>query len=583
MKRLVLMIAIALTGTACLPVAEAQGAFGLGNFDVTFTDQEGVTAMQAGSHPFAATTSFAVNPDDKGGLGGSIKDLVFKQVPGLLGDTTAYPRCTMVAFLKKANEGEPACPLETQVGIAAISGQADTWATHQVFNLAPSSGALLRLGFSVGAANIILAVGLNPDPPYNVIAASRNTSQLIEVLAAKIQLWGDPASPALDELRGVCGVGEVTLSPGEEFEFEGSGASCPVAPTARPLLTLPTDCSEPLASSFEAFSWEGAQDFGSRLTHGGGGDPMSFSGCGSLPIPGASISTIPTTNAAQSPTGLDFSLDVQDEGLTSVGGTSQSRIRQVVLALPEGMVLNPSMVKGLEICSEADLARETLDSAPGEGCPEASKVGTVEVESPLLDESLSGSLFLAGDNGKKSVLPSGLYIVVKNPGLGIIVKQVVEVEADPETGQLIAIAEDIPQTAVVSHFELHLREGASSLLVSPPRCGEYEVETEIAPWSGTAPRIAISSFQIVTGPGESPCPAGGAPPLQPGPGVAPAGSAASAPGNLRPSRHRCPKGKHKVHRKGKARCVERHRTKNKGRHWRGAQHNRGVAPARSGD
>lgn len=564
MKRLVLAIAIALTGAACLSAA-AQAAFGINGFDVTFTNAEGAPAIQAGSHPFAMTTSFATRLNGENVPEGWLKDFLVEQVPGLVGDTTAYPRCTTMAFLEKTKEGDPACPLGAQVGIVAISaGEPDHWSTAPVFNLTPSSGMLARLGFVVSGVPFAIDVGLSPNPPYNVIAGSRNTSQLLEVLGGRVQLWGDPASYGHDELRGVCGAEEVTLPPGEEFEFEGSGKSCPVGARSRPLLTLPTDCSEPLASSFEVFSWEGAEDFGSRLIHDAGGDPAPFGDCRSLPNPGASMSLIPATTAAQSPTGLDVSLDVYDEGLTSVDGISQSRIREAVIALPEGMTLNPSALAGLSACSEADLANETLDSAPGDGCPGGSKVGTVEVESPLLEKSLNGSLFLAGENGKKSILPSVLYIVVKDPDLGIVVKQTVEIETDPETGQPIAAVEDIPPTAVFSHFKLHLPDGASSLLVSPPRCGTYEVETEIAPWSGAAPRVAISSFQIVTGPGGGACPPIVSPPPQSDPGAGSANPAGGAKGDPRIAgpgkvKRRCSKGRHRVRRNGKTRCVKRHR------------------------
>ncbi len=575
MKRLVLTIAIALTAGACLP-AVAQAAFGLDSFDVTFTGQDGATATLAGSHPFAATTSFAANLDGKGGLEGSFKDLVFEQVPGLIGNTIAYPRCTNAAFLE-IDEGVSACPLSTQVGIAAASvDEPGHWHTSPVFNLVPRPGALARLGFTILETNFVVDVGLSPDPPYNVIAASRNVSQLIEVLAAKIQLWGNPSSAAHDELRGICGVGDVTLPPGEEFEFEGLGKSCPASsPNPTAFLTLPTWCAEPLTSSFEAFSWEGGMDAGSSVTHDAAGDPQSLADCDSLAF-SPSVGAEPTTWATQSPTGLDLSLDVQDEGLTWVSGRSQSRIRQVVVALPDGMTLNPSVDKSLALCSEADLARETLDSAPGEGCPEASRVGTVKVESPLLEESLSGSLFLAGDNGKKSTFPSGLYVVVKNPRLGIVVKQLVEIEVDPEAGRLIAVAEDIPQTAAFSHFELHLREGASSLLVSPPRCGRYEVEAEITPWSGTNPVIAASSFQIVSGPEGGACPPDGALVLEPGLGAGasgvatgatggPSNTAAPGSGRVRPRRHRCAKGKSRVRRNGRAHCVKKREGKSKKR------------------
>jgi hypothetical protein len=523
MKRLASILAIFSVGACLSPAAQgaspAQGDFGLYGFDVAFTNEDGTIATQAGSHPFAVTVSLGTNFDEDGFPEGRLRDLFVEQVPGLVGDTTAYPRCTTLAFLQ-TKEGLPACPLETVVGITANSvTKPGNWVTSPVFNLTPPPGVLLRLGFAVEAQNVILDVGLNPEPEHNAIAAARNTPQLLDFFGNKTQLWGDPSDPAHDELRGPCGsnLNAATLPPGEiaGFEFEGQGKSCPVAPRAKPLLTLPTYCGEPLISGYEAISWEGDRDFGETETHDAEGDPQPFTGCGLLGFK-PSLTAKPTTRAASSPTGLDLSIDVTDEGLTSLEGLSQSHIREVVLALPEGMTANPSVAEGLEVCSEEDLGEETLRAAPGEGCPEASKIGTVEVESPLVEEPIKGALYQAtpyANLAEDSLL--AFYVVVKNPKLGIIVKQTTRVEPDPQTGQLIGVAEEIPQLPF-SSFRLHFREGGRSPLISPSLCGTHRAEAEMVPWAGTEPILATSSFTIVSGPNEGPCPSGGKPPFEPG-------------------------------------------------------------------
>jgi hypothetical protein len=156
---------------------------------------------------------------------------------------------------------------------------------------------------------------------------------VLEVFGGKTQLWGDPSDPRLNELRGVCGMREFALPPGAEVTFEGTGKSCPLPARSKPFLTLPTECSGPLTNSFEALSWQGEKDSGSRLTHDAAG-PAPFSGCGSLPPLHPSIAAVPTSRAPHSPTGLDLSVDVDDPGLTSVGAISQSRIRKLTRAGP---------------------------------------------------------------------------------------------------------------------------------------------------------------------------------------------------------------------------------------------------------
>lgn len=545
MKRLIsifagfclLALAFALPAQAMRP---AQGNFGVNGFDVAFSKADTSVETRAGAHPFAYTTFLNANLDGAEVPEGRIRDLFIAQIPGLVGDTTAYPSCTPLQFAELRGE-VPNCPLDTAVGIISIRGDNPTPIGIPVWNITPPPGVLLRLGFVVVFSRITLDIRLNDEPPYNPVVTSRNTSQLLNFRGAITQIWGDPSDPGHDELRGVCGYG-ATVVPGNELIFKGSGDFCSVPPNPRPFLTTPTYCNEPLLTSYELFSWEGPSilddgfDAGGVLTNDGSGDPQPFTDCASLAFK-PSIEAQPTTKAAQSPTGLDFNLKVKDEGLTSVEGRAASMVRKVEVTLPEGMSANPSLAEGLEVCTEADLAAETLQTAPGEGCPQASKIGTVEVESPLVEEAVKGSLYIAEPYRNEFGSLLALYIVLRNPRLGIIVKQAAKVVPDLETGRLTTIAEEIPQLPF-SAFRLHFREGARSPLASPPRCGSHEVKALLTPWSGGSPVTTTSSFQIISGPDEGPCPSGGLPPFRPGLTAGTLNNAAGAfsPFNLRLSR-----------------------------------------------
>jgi hypothetical protein len=523
MRRATILAAAFLTALAiCAPAKAAypaQGNFGFYDFDVTFTNEDGTMATQAGSHPFALTTSFGVNFDEGNVPEGRLRDAFFEQVPGLLGDTTAYPRCETLDFLQEVEEGVSLCALETQVGIVANAlGDPGTGATSEIFNITPPPGVLLRLGFIVaGVVPIVVDVGVSPEPPYRPTAITRNTPQVVSVFGSVFQLWGDPASPVHDELRGQCGLYNPPFPPGGigAFEFEGQGESCPVKPRSRPLLTMPTSCAEPLRSDYEALSWEGDTDSGFAIIHDAADNPAPFAGCGKLGFK-PSITAKPTSRAAQSPTGLDFSIEVKDEGIGSIGGLAQSQIRKVVATLPEGMTANPSLAEGLEVCSEADLEGEILEAEPGEGCPQASKIGSVEVDSPLATETVKGALYMAKpDENLADDSFLALYIVLRNTNLGINIIQPLKVEPDPKTGQLITIADEIPQLPF-SSFKLHFREGGRSPLISPPHCGSYETKAVLTPWSGGPPLTTTSVFEVISGPGEGSCPQGGIPPFKPG-------------------------------------------------------------------
>jgi hypothetical protein len=489
--------------------------FGFEELDVTFTNEDGSPATQAGSHPYAMTTTLNLNriPDPKFEeiVDGYVRDLIGFQIPGQVGEPTATPRCSTVDFLKAnpASSGPiaplPNCANATALGQTTVSflneGTIGDLGPSPVFNLEPPPGAVAKLGFWVAQVPVTVELGVNSDPPYNVVGSLRNISQVLMFASSDFILWGDPADPVHDTERGIC-----------LFTDD----SCPANIPRKPFLTLPRACEGPLTTAWEADSWQnpGVWAKASSETHDSSGNPLGFTGCGKLAF-SPSILAQPTTKASQSPSGLDFSLDVTDEGLTNPTGIAASDIKKTVVTLPEGFSTNPSLAEGLEVCSEADLDRETVKSPPGAGCPNASKVGTVEVETPLLEESVNGALYVAEPFNNPFDSLIALYIVIKNPTLGIVVKQPLQVIPNPKTGQLTTVAEDLPQLPF-SHFRLHFREGTRSPLASPPACGDYAVKAELHPWSGAEPVTTASAFSIISGPGGGPCPTGGLPPFRPG-------------------------------------------------------------------
>ncbi len=464
--RLLSTTALAALACAAVGIAPARADFGIEKFDVTFADAQGAGTAQAGSHPFSFTTSFTTNTKEaNGGIlpDGSLKDLLIFQVPGFIGDQTAVPRCTNLNFLERVAPGLPNCPDSSAIGLTRVfvgSAEGKGSFTQPFYNLEPSPGQVAKLGFYARSVPVTVDIGLAPDPPYNLLATSRNISQVLEFFGGEFEIWGVPADPAHDPLRGSC-VNEAG---------EPSGDSCPAGLSPRPFLTLPRACESPLETGYELDSWQspGAWVSGSVFTHDDAGNPQGMIGCGKLPF-APSISAQTTSRAASSPSGLDFSLDVNDEGLINPneGATASSDIRKAVVTLPEGMSANPSLAEGLGVCTEAQLAEETAFSEAGAGCPSASKVGTVEVETPLLgDQILKGSLYIAKpyENPFDSLL--AMYVVIRDREMGIKIAQPLEVIPDPVTGQLTTVAEDMPQLPF-SHFRLHFREGARSPLATP--------------------------------------------------------------------------------------------------------------------
>ena len=159
------------------------------------------------------------------------------------------------------------------------------------------------------------------------------------------------------------------------------------------------------------------------------------------------------------------------------------------MKLPEGMALNPSAAGGREGCSSAQIGLTTaIGQTPiryreePQQCPDASKLGTVEVTTPLLDHQLPGAVYLAKpfDNPFGSLL--AIYLAIEDEQSGIIAKLAGKVEADPTTGQLTTTFQESPQLPL-DDVDLHLFGGARGALTTPLSCGTHATTSTLTPWS----------------------------------------------------------------------------------------------------
>jgi hypothetical protein len=543
MRRFVLFFAWVFLAIA--PAAQAD--FGFDDFGLSLMGSGGFTTTQAGSHPFAVSNriSFKTTIHPKYGEvpDGAVKNLDVALPAGLVGNPATVPRCSNADFFDiDPNTKLPNCANESAVGLISLKVSLGpeaplSFITAPVYSLVPPAGMVQKLGFSADGIPVAVSFTLSPDPPYNVAISIANLSAVLPVYDSVLTIWGTPADPAHDSERGSC----IRTIPLEEGEDHTTGEECPVDLPEVPFLTLPRTCSGPLEAGYEVASWANpGVAISSRVLMDDGAtppQPLRPTGCYKLDFSPTFAAQV-TNGAVQSPTGLDLNLDVAGEGLTSPTGLPQSDIERAVVTLPEGMTVNASAAAGLGVCTPADYRRETFSSFPGAGCPDSSKIGSAEVVTPLLEEPLEGSLFVAqpddpstrtaaAENPFDSLL--AIYIVVRNPNLGVIVKQPVKIEPDPVTGRLVATLGDLPQIPF-SHFKLHFREGERSLLVTPASCGAYATQADLTPRSDPGRVLATKSvFQIAAGVGGGPCPPEGvrrpfAPALQAGTVTATAGA-----------------------------------------------------------
>ena len=495
MNRLKLTAVLAALAALWAPgAAKADFGFLPDSASVTAVNKDGTIDTQAGSHPYAYTVHFELKTGADGkGEGGDMRSAHADLPPGFFGNPRAVPACPRQEF-----EGAtPACSVSTQIGVlrAALPGIGEI--KGPLYNVAPSHGVAAEFGFVGGATGLtsLQYVTLKAEDGYRVGFVAPNIP--VPVTSVTETIWGTPADPSHDSERGVT--------------LEGN----PSDAARLAYLTLPAQCERPLETLLRVDSTTpGVFDELTAPTIDAGANPVPMSACESVPF-APEIANRPTTRLAESASGLDFELKLPNQGLTDSAAIAETQPEKVEVTLPAGMTLNPSAAEGIGVCSEAQYRAEQPTPAPGRGCPEASKVGSITAHTPLLDELIEGSLYLAKPYENPSGSLVALYIVARAPDRGVIVKQAGRVEPDPRTGQLRTTFEGLPPLPY-SDFKLHFREGGRAPLVSPPGCGSYQTQARLFPFSDpTHPYTARASFDIDHGVDGGACP-GGAPPFSPG-------------------------------------------------------------------
>jgi hypothetical protein len=496
--------------------------FGIEDFEMLPEREGGAVDTQAGDHPYQLTTTLNLNQtSDLKKPPGLARNLSFKLPPGLIGNTTALPQCSDLDFRHVLNGGTVnLCPESTAIGVALVVLDEPTHLELKtyaipVFNLTPGKGEPARFGFEFAGAPVTLDTELRTGDDYGVTVHVNNLTELTNVISSTVTVWGVPGSVTHDESRGWACVVNGSWAP-------GSGQTC--TPTSEtqppPFLALPTSCKTAFAPTAEMTSWpskaapEGvtATPFVYSLVDGLG-RPTTMSGCNRLTF-NPSVEIAPDTQAGSSPAGLSTRIHVPQEQNENAGGLVSSEIKAVNVTLPEGLTVNPSGADGLEACSEDQIGYlsgvsvppEDLHFTPGIGapfCPQASKIGTATISTPILKNPLEGFVYVATQNANPFHSLIAMYIVAEDPVSGVRVKLPGQVTLSP-SGQITASFTNTPQApfedAVVKFFG-----GSRAALSTPPGCGAYLATATFTPWSENASVSSQSRFSVNSGPGGAAC------------------------------------------------------------------------------
>jgi hypothetical protein len=488
------------TKTLRSKVSETPADFGItssssGLFGGTF-NIDGTVATQAGSHP-GAYESVSLDVNRRFNSRGStqipgLRDVRVDLPRGMVVNPQAAEKCTE-AQLEFLGGGGPACPAGSVVGVISVmssNGGLFGLGPYPLYNMVPPAGAPAEFGFSFLQGIYTHIEGLvRTGGDYGLSAVTNDIPTVIPISGFKVELWGDTSSELYDEVRGRC------------VEFKGT---CPAEnQQTMPFVSLPSSCGGPLTTRAAVNSWVEPEVFsrGSFESADANGNPVGVEGCNRLEF-APSIEAKASTTLADSPTGLDFNLKVPQTPGTEA--PSSANVKDVKVTLPPGMVVNPSAGDGLSGCSSAQIEINGPEAAR---CPDASKIGTAEIDTPLLEAPLSGQVYLAQpfDNQFHSLL--AVYIAVNDPRTGVVLKLPGEVRPDPVTGQLTAVFKENPELPF-NELKVSFFNGARASLTSPSTCGIKTTNATITPWSTPegADVPSSDSFTTTTAPGGGDCP-----------------------------------------------------------------------------
>ncbi|HEY7961436.1 MAG TPA: hypothetical protein VID29_05885 [Solirubrobacteraceae bacterium] len=455
------LLAVLLVGAVlAISASAAQAEFGIvpGSFQsgvCTSPTPCPVPDTQAGSHPAIGFTTFTFNTT--GGVpDGTAKDVRVDVPAGLITNPQAVPTCPDAQLLTST------CPANSQIGLELLTVEIGAGAHAEVelpiYNMVPPSGAPADFAFLTATGRVDIVGGVSWESDYHESFSIHAISPLTPLVKVVQIFFGAP-------------------------EFVTSGHTV----LGNAFLTVPTSCLGPTTTRLETDSYQSPGQFKQYAFT----PPLQTTGCNLVPF-APSIAVNPETTQSDVPDGATVEVKVPVDQNPTHLASSHLHISSVVL--PEGLTINPSAAHGLEGCTEAQLGVGTTNAAT---CPEAAKIGTVAVETPLLPPgSLVGSIYLGRPaSGPITGPPYTIFLNAESPRYGSGLRLVGSVVPNEATGRLTAVFNENPQNPF-SSLTLHFTGPPLGPLANPLSCGAAETTAALTPWSGQPPALLNSAFTV---------------------------------------------------------------------------------------
>ncbi len=170
------------------------------------------------------------------------------------------------------------------------------------------------------------------------------------------------------------------------------------------------------------------------------------------------------------------------------------------------MTLNPSAANELQACKPSQAheieGTEKFTEEFGVACPAASKIGTVTLKVPTLDEDLTGAAYLGSpESGTITKPPFTMYVVANNEKYGVSVRLIAHVEPDLATGQVTTTFSSPPEQPF-ENLQIHFERNVLAPVANPLLCGEAKGVAVFEPTSAETPHEVLKTDafgQTVTG------------------------------------------------------------------------------------